>query len=390
LLRANRYKALLAVLVGLVCPACEGTITGSSVAPAEFGDAPDSLGQSGAAWDEHEHAESPDPDPRQDHTPEGTAVQGDDDSPTAAEPEPEPESRPTVPSGATSQAPTPAAMTFDRFGVRELYPTKPAGRQWHLPEDGARTAGAWMPSAEVTAVEPGVWRTDGDSGQVRLTVISNEGDAWWQNVEMTGYFRRVGEAGLNGQVPHLEFLVRGERHSILPVAARDINFGVTPPAGTLTWPGYPFEDAGMNTHCLGTAYHGNLYPNGRMLFEKEFSHSGGYTAKRSERMLDFEIEQEAWFGIKLVVRNQADSDRVQLEFWLDSDASGTWQRVNSATDTKGAWVLPDDNEMDGCTSEPYSIDRAAPFHWAGPWVIFRADGMLLDFKALSIREIPPA
>jgi hypothetical protein len=50
-------------------------------------------------------------------------------------------------------------------------------------------------------------------GQVRMSVASPQERAWWQNVELTGYFRYTAAMQEGDQAPHWELLVRNERHS---------------------------------------------------------------------------------------------------------------------------------------------------------------------------------
>jgi hypothetical protein len=278
----------------------------------------------------------------------------------------------------------------DPFGVRKLNPTIPGGREWYLPSNADTPSKEWnVERNKVSKLSDGVFHTVGNNGEVRLSVASPAGVAWWRNVEMTGYFRYTGANDSNDQERHWELMARGERHSASGVTDTKINDGVAAPSGTLTWPGYPFKDASLNQHCLGTSYHGNFYLAGNALFEKEISHINGYANQRGEKKLaSWPDPLQRWFGLKYVLRN-ADADRrVHLELWLDANGDGNWQQLAQTDDTPGSWKARM-SDLDGCTDAPFSFQADQLMTWAGPWVIFRSDSMAIDFRALSAREIAP-
>lgn len=282
-----------------------------------------------------------------------------------------------------------AAPSVDRFGVREIHPTTPGGREWTLPDTADTPDDEWQPETnDVTKVSSGVFDTIGDNGQVRLNVVSPAGKAWWRDVEMTGYFRYVSDHVSDGQVQHLELFARGERHSSTSITGDEINGGIAAPPGTATWPGYPYGSSTVDVHCLGTAYHGNVYPTGRALFEKEVTHVEGYADQRGVVSGTGAAPKGAWFGMKFVVRNTKAMDRVHLELWLDAKADGTWTMVTSYDDTFGNWPAST-TTLDGCTAAPYRYTPAMLLSWAGPWVTFRSDSIELQLKELSVREIGP-
>jgi hypothetical protein len=294
-----------------------------------------------------------------------------------------------VPAGV-AQADKTDKTNVDRFGVREIYPTAPGGREWTLPDAADKLDWQWHPEFDdVTQVSPGVFHTRGKKGEIRLNIRSPEGAAWWQNVEMTGYFRETNtEAGSN-QKPHWELLARGERHNNRPTTASDVNGGHAAPKGTVTWPGYPFpSDSPIPAECLGSSYHGNVYTDGRVHFEKEISHIEGYgTERRSEsRVKGFQDPQNRWFGYKFIVYNRK-AGGVHLELWLDANADGNWALVGQ-TDDIGGWSARD-SHMNGCTQPPFGYTTDQIISWAGPFVIFRADSVAIDLKWLSVREIKP-
>lgn len=278
----------------------------------------------------------------------------------------------------------------DVFGVVKLYPTVEAGREWELPDDAEYASSEWnVETNPVTRVSAGVFHTAGNNGETRLTVGSPSGKAWWRNVELTGYYRYVGPMDSNGQERHWELLARSERHSAVPTTGASINAGVPAPVGTVTWPGYPYDGAAsIDSHCLGSSYHGNFYLTGHGLFEKEVSHSGGYASQRAETpATDFANPQGRWFGLKFVLRNHASNANAHLELWLDANADGNW-RILTQTEDLGAWSA-NNSSIDGCAAAPFSYATDQPIIWAGPWVVFRSDSIALDFRWLSAREIAP-
>jgi hypothetical protein len=294
---------------------------------------------------------------------------------------------------ADAAAATDASVgTADKFGVRELYPTTALGREWYLPDNAEVRSKEWAPESDiVTKVSNGVFHTAGENGQgqVRLDVTSPASTAWWRNVEMTGYFRYTAAInGSSGLPQQLVLFARGERHSETNISGTQINAGVAAPAGTATWPGYPYGSATINVHCLGTAYHGNFYLSGEGFFQKEISHSNGYASRRGDvKAPSFADALGRFIGLKYVARNADANRRVHIELWLDADADGTWQKL-SETDDSGGWASTD-AAIDGCTSAPFSYAPDQLLSWAAPWVTFRSDSLAMDFKQLSVREIDP-
>ncbi len=60
---------------------------------------------------------------------------------------------------------------------------------------------------------------------------------------------------------------------------------------------------------------------------------------------------------------------------LDVDDTGGW---NAQTAT-----------IDGCGAAPFSYAVDQLITWAGPYVTFRVDNLVYDFKWASVREIAP-
>ena len=296
-------------------------------------------------------------------------------------------------------------LDVDPFGIKKLYPTTEGGREWYLPDDtDLNHDSVFVPTTKDISIiqsgRPTVYHTQGNNGsegEVRLNIHSPAGAAWWRNVEMTGYFRWTILTGGTTQWPHWELFARGERHSSSSVTKGSVNDGIAPPAGTVTWPwwgAFNISDT-LNPAALGTAYHGNVYVNhgpdsAYGLFEKEISHIQGYADQRGRvSAAGLPPQQNAWLGIKFVVRNDLFASKVLLELWIDSEANGNWTKISSYTDQNGIgndWAA---TAMNGTDQTPYDIAFNQLLTWAGPWVCFRSDEIGMVFKELSVREIDP-
>jgi hypothetical protein len=75
---------------------------------------------------------------------------------------------------------------------------------------------------------------------------------------------------------------------------------------------------------------------------------------------------------------------VKMESYLDDKNNNNWTRVTDVIDNGGWYARSSDKEFysAGCDRpKDYIITNG------GPIVTFRADGVVLDFKNLSVREI---
>jgi hypothetical protein len=285
---------------------------------------------------------------------------------------------------APADSAPPANAGQDPFGVRKIYPTKNGGREWYLPANAGQGDGEWGGANSVTATaEPGVWRVQGSP---RIPVSSPAGKAWWRNVEMTAYYRYRSTLPNADLTPGFQLYARGERHTANQVAGASVNGGRPPPAGTVTWPNYPFSGM-INGHCLGSSYKGYMDINGSMDFKKEVSHIGGYTGARdSKRPFGGQVPTNQWVGFKVVIRNFDDNRAVHLESWLDPRGDGNWQKINEVRDT-GGWA--GGSNPDGCGAAPFNYKDDQIITWAGPHVNWRFDFVSADIKWFSAREVDP-
>ena len=211
-----------------------------------------------------------------------------------------------------------STASVDRFGIKQIYPTKPGGREWFFNATDPRDGFVISPAAsELYSVSNSSWQIGRETAVpntgLRMYVISDA----WQNVEMTGYVK------LKSHTFDEEFAwaVRSGQHT-------DRN------------------------PCDGTAYYGALSFAGRAWFQKEVVHiEGGYTAKRLSSV-SVDPLQDRWIGIKMIAYNV--DQGVKLELWVDDKADNSWVKVAETTDS-GGWssrVEYCGREADHVISEP--------------------------------------
>lgn len=245
----------------------------------------------------------------------------------------------------------------DKFGIREIYPTKENGREWYVnmenPKDDQNFSITFNPN--LTRQVDGSWRIS--VPVVRMNVKTLEGESNWKNVEMTGYVKIVSviENSSNKVIENdLTWYARGGKHN----------------------PEFP---------CEATAYMGGLYDNGKVGWKKELWFVGGYTdEKQSNKVTNSLVDR--WIGWKVVIYNVNNNSEVKLESYLDNTNSNYWVKVTNLVDDGGWYAkMPDSNFFaPGCYKDKDSIITNS-----GSTATFRSDNLIWDFKNLSIREIDP-
>ncbi len=245
----------------------------------------------------------------------------------------------------------------DKFGIREIYPTKENGREWYMnmenPKDDQNFSITFNPN--LTRQVDGSWRIS--VPVVRMNVKTLEGESNWKNVEMTGYVKIVSviENSSNKVIENdLTWYARGGKHN----------------------PEFP---------CEATAYMGGLYDNGKVGWKKELWFVGGYTdEKQSNKVTNSLVDR--WIGWKVVIYNVYNNSEVKLESYLDNTNSNYWVKVTNLVDDGGWYAkMPDSNFFaPGCYKDKDSIITKS-----GSTATFRSDNLIWDFKNLSIREIDP-
>lgn len=255
-------------------------------------------------------------------------------------------------------ASTQSSLEADKFGIREIYPTKENGREWYMnmenPKEDEHFSITFNPN--ITKQEDGSWRIS--TPVVRMNVKTLEGETNWKNVEMTGYAKIVGViANSSNKVIEndLTWYARGGKHN-------------------------------QEIPCEATAYMGGLYDNGKVGWKKELWFVGGYTDERQSAKVTNSLV-DRWVGWKVVIYNINDNSEVKLESYIDNTNTNYWVKVTDLVDD-GGWFakMPDSHFFDADCSK----DKDFIITNAGTTATFRSDNLIWDFKNLSIREIQPA
>jgi len=198
-------------------------------------------------------------------------------------------------------------LESDNFGIREIYPTKENGREWHMnmenPQEDEHFSITFNPN--ITRQEDGSWRIS--TPVVRMNVNTLEGETNWKNVEMTGYAKIAGViANSSNKVIEndLTWYARGGKHN-------------------------------QEIPCEATAYMGGLYDNGKVGWKKELWFVGGYTDERQSAKVTNSLV-DRWVGWKVVIYNINDNSEVKLESYIDNTNTNYWIKVTDLVDD-GGW-----------------------------------------------------
>jgi hypothetical protein len=279
---------------------------------------------------------------------------------------------PSAPAGGGNSS---TGQGIDKFGIKEIYPTKVGGEQWFMnmqdPNPDKQTNPPGMSknadgSFKVTSTQvrygvstlsgynPSQIKTTNQKTMIQQGYMQSPGD--WKNVELTGYFKvNSFTSSTNNGAAHIELLARGGVHT-------------------------------SSKSCEGTAYHSNLYETGRSKFEKELEHTAGYTTNDPEKSGATKKLDGRWIGLKAILYTRADGT-VKLEQWIDdsTDNTGTpgnnWHKSIEFVDTGNNWGGGHPN----CGGTDKTI-----ISWGGPLTHFRWDNIdNMDVKLFSVREIQP-
>ena len=255
---------------------------------------------------------------------------------------------------------------LDKFGTK-IYPTAPGGREWFIRMDDPLSDGifdptspiSWQPdgggSWQVSGVETAEVERNASSLQstahkVRMNVRTPDGVAEWRNVEITGYVKVVNSTSAHDA---LAWFARGGNHTI-------------------------------SSPCEGTALYGQLFVDGRVAWEKEIWHTGGYADPRAEGNVTDSILGR-WVGWKVIIYNMNET-AVKMESYFDDANNKTWIKATELIDNGGWFASTSDLVFYSAYCDrpkDYVITKS------GPLVTFRSDGMVWNFRNLSVREIQP-
>jgi hypothetical protein len=267
----------------------------------------------------------------------------------------------------------PASSGIDKFGIREIYPTKPGGEEWFMNMQDPTSDPRFNPQAALTKNPDGSYKVT--KQQIRMEVYTSAGYHQdkittlnqkelaakgymqspndWKNVEMTGYVKLI-SSPLDDQ---FNWYNRGGRH----IDSRP---------------------------CEGTAYKSDVmyYFSGKTRFNKEQWFGKGYAFTPPKTVSSSSI-QGKWVGLKYIVYNfqqqNGNQTAVRLQSWFDVNNDGkNWVKINDFVDS-GGWG----NQGRYCGGAPDQI-----ITWGGSTATFRWDYATdVDFKNFSVREIqaPP-
>ncbi|MER5176185.1 MAG: hypothetical protein ABJB76_03705 [Candidatus Nitrosocosmicus sp.] len=261
---------------------------------------------------------------------------------------------------------------MDKFGVKEIYPTKDDGREWFINMQNPKKD----PLFSITSNIPIIRQNNDRSlfindSNIRMNVITPPGETQWKNIEMTGYVKAI---------PTI--------NEITSFASNNVNTNNNnEESKTIVDISWQARGGSHNskTPCEGTAYHGGIHIDGTVAWKKEIWHTGGYTDARGTNKVTNSIS-DRWIGWKIVIYNIENNQAVKMESYLDDKDNNEWKKVTNIIDN-GGWFANNSDDIfnsAGCGKpKDYVITNG------GPIATFRSDNIALNFKDFSIREIQP-
>jgi predicted phosphodiesterase len=265
----------------------------------------------------------------------------------------------------------------DKFGVKQIYPTKPGGEEWFMNMDNMKADprfemkgsiqdlkknpdGSWSPNpgdkvrlVAYTSDSKGKF-DENNMPTYNLKELAAKGhwykDNDWKNIEMGGYFK------LNN--------------------ATDLGMGYSFSTRSIA-------DTNTNGGCGGATPKFNIGFDGEIKAKKEMWH---VSLIDSPGVNDEDLSPSIigkWLGIKGIIYNLPGDKGVKQEFWIDKTNDGQWEKVYEFTD-QGGFGERGNNGPEKCGG---TWDQL--YTWGSPESVFRWDQSDVSFKFLSVREILP-
>ena len=254
-----------------------------------------------------------------------------------------------------------STVSLDKFGIKKIYQTKQGGREWYVNMDNPhKNKELILQNIELQKQLDGSWQlgstdingTFNGKYHIVMGVNTLKGQEEWQNVEITGYIKVIATSSPNNT---LQWYARGANHT-------------------------------SSAPCEGTSLKGRIHVNGEAGWIKEIWHDGGYTDENATANATGTPIIGRWIGWKVIIYNINDNKAVRLLSYIDDKNNNQWRRVTDFTDS-GKWFSssPDNIFYSAHCGHPkdYVITNS------GPVASFRSDGIVWQFKNLSVREIQP-
>jgi len=264
-------------------------------------------------------------------------------------------------------------LRLDKFGISEINPTIPHGREWFSKWDNgdARTikSGSRDPDdsmliargdAKIMIDGNGTATMNGKNP--RMYVYDTAKLLKWKNVEVTFYGKRVNDFFGGPQSP------------------AGFNIGARS--------NHQDQGGGINaSDCNVDTYYSRMLYNGNANFVKELYHPMEEARIPKDNVIKWGgwggLPYDKWIGHKFVVRNIDDDKHVELQMYLDltnGTNGGTWKLVAQAKD-EGNWTIP--NNPCGIPVDKIILD-------GNPSIFIRNTNINSAlYKEFSIREIFP-
>ena len=289
-------------------------------------------------------------------------------------------------------------MSLDKWGITQLYPTIPGGREWFSDWYTARSwtskgFGQEVASRDPKDAETFLYCPKDDAGYpnsasvadgiltlngASLRFLVKKPGSTWKNVEITTYFRKVSKYGV----------------------------GTTDSCLNISSPGN--HDLAYLCTLSGYGYYAEVKSDGKEQMLKELLHvSGsnpdGYSLKKypvSPNFFNGNFPIGQYIGYKLIVQNCDNEQHRRIRYYRDVTDSkpngGDWKLLLDVTDTgnwevtQDVWNLgnPNDSDCKNPANKP-NTSRNKVLNWAANSIQFRVYHNIIKMKKTSVREISP-